>query len=90
MQQYGDDAAVEALIRAQRLGGRWLGRCHERVAVSDFDKAVAEEYRAIKQQVENRPVIDRSQGVKPSGALDRQVKEQMVAELDGLIRKHDP
>ncbi len=56
--------------------------------MSDSGKAVAEEYRRILRDVDARPVNDSQ--TSQSGGIDKQVKEQVRADVDRLIEKHDP
>ncbi len=59
-----------------------------------FGKDVAKVYHGIKEKVADMPIIpplneDGSQPVVPQGAIDRNVKEQVVSDIDGLIKQNE-
>jgi hypothetical protein len=59
--------------------------------MTDFGKAVADEYRKLRAEIAGRQVKSNEDGtIPPAGAIDGQVKEQIVADIDHLIEKNDP
>jgi hypothetical protein len=57
---------------------------------SDFGKKVADVYRGLKEHVEKMPVISTTPGTTPEvGAIDHVVKEQVIGDIDGHIRKNE-
>lgn len=56
---------------------------------SDFGKKVADELRGIKKDFSFKPVRDNAASTNPDNAIDGAVKEQVYADLDRLIEKHE-
>ena len=57
---------------------------------SDFGKKVAEALRGIKKDFSFKPVRNNaSDHENPDNAIDGAVKEQVYADLDRLIEKHE-
>lgn len=56
--------------------------------MSDFGKEVAKEIRGLKEKFSERTIIDPHAG-SPVGSVDRSVAEQVHADLDRLIEKHE-
>ena len=59
------------------------------VEKSDFGKEVAKEYIDYQKMVQNRPL--KNSTVEPGQAgpsIDREVKEQIISDIDRLIEKH--
>jgi len=61
-----------------------------RLPPSDFGKAVGEVFRGIRGEVMERPDPPADPNSPRHGnAIDRSVREQVISDLDGLIKKHD-
>lgn len=59
---------------------------------SDFGKKVADELRGIKKDFSFKPVRNNDPNAtttNPDNAIDGAVKEQVNADLDRLIEKHE-
>jgi hypothetical protein len=55
--------------------------------MGDFGKEVGQVFRGIREGVEKAPVRDNN--AKQAGSMDRSVKEQVLSDIDGLIKKHE-
>lgn len=58
-------------------------------AKSDFGRAVADEFRGIREAVEARPVKPPEGEAQPVGGIDRSVKEQVISDIDRAIEHHE-
>jgi hypothetical protein len=56
-------------------------------AKSDFGRAVANEFRVLKETVNSKPVNTSETGA-PNG-MDRSVKEQVISDIDRVIEYHE-
>jgi len=56
---------------------------------SDFGKTVAKEIRGLKEHFGQKQIIDNQADVVSGNAVDKSVAEQVNADLDRLIEKHE-
>ncbi len=54
-----------------------------------FGKEMADIYKDIKEGISKRSIRDTSKTEHPVDHMDSNVKEQVISDLDGLIKKNE-
>jgi hypothetical protein len=57
--------------------------------MSDFGKEVAKEHRESLDAFNKKPIRQNISGPVPADGVDKSVAEQVRADLEGLIKKHE-
>ncbi len=58
-------------------------------ATGPFGREVADIYKDLKEQIDKRPLRDPEKTEHPVNHMDPNVKEQVIGDLDGLIKKNE-